>query len=206
MPHNRKDRWAGPGREAYSRLQIALHWGTAGLILLQLVVNADIRAAFRGRLTGPGLEAGLDLPTGATVHLAAGLLILMMSVLRLALRLLRGPVPPPAGAHPLLIAAGEWAHRGLYALLFFMALTGAGAWFLRNEVAAILHDAGRLALIALILLHILGALVEHFVIGNRVIRRMWPGAAGPRPSPRPASPSARPGPEATAPAGPEPLP
>lgn len=201
MPKKPNQRPAAQDQDGYSRLQIVLHWGTAALILLQLVVNEEMRAAFRTRLEG----AGIGLPPAAALHLAAGLLILAMTVLRLGLRLRKGPLPPPEGGHPLLVAAGEWAHRALYALLFFMTLTGTAAWFLRSETAAILHEAGRLALIALILLHILGALAEHFVIGNRVIRRML--RAGGQPVTPPAGPaSATPAPEAKAPARPEPSP
>src|SRR5690606_25095917 len=84
-------------------------------------------------------------------------------------------VPPhPEGSPPLLNLLASLAHWGLYALLLLllMPLTGAIAWFGRVEAAAVLHETGRLALAALILAHALGALVEHFVIGNRVIRRM----------------------------------
>lgn len=200
MQKNRRQNRRSP-RDGYSRLQIGLHWVTAGLILMQMVVNQQVRAAFRDRLFG----AGSDLPVGAALHLGTGLLILALTVLRLVLRLRRGPLPPPQGGHALLIAAGEWAHRGLYALLFFLTLTGAAAWFLRSETAAILHEAGRLALIVLILAHIMGALVEHFVIGNRVILRMLRGG-GRLISPRPGPASATPVPEATAPQRPKPSP
>lgn len=191
MTKNRRQIRAVSGAKGYHLLQILLHWATALLILLQLVINEDIRAAFRERLAG----VGVDLPAGAVLHLLTGLVILGLTVLRLAMRLKRGPVPPPEGGHALLVAAGEWAHRALYALLFFLTLTGAAAWFLASETAAILHEAGRLALVALILLHMLGALVEHFVIGNRVIRRMLP-VGGRAVSFGPAPASARPEPEA----------
>lgn len=82
-------------------------------------------------------------------------------------------VPPhPEGSPPLLNLLASLAPWGLYALLLLMPLTGAIAWFGRVEAAAVLHETGRLTLAALILAHALGALVEHFVIGNRVIRRM----------------------------------
>ena len=50
--------------------------------------------------------------------------------------------------------------------IFGMPLTGAIAWFGGLEMSAEIHELGRLVLIPLILLHIAGGLVEHFVFRN----------------------------------------
>lgn len=155
-------------RRSYLRVQVALHWAIAVLVLGQLVVNDEVRLAFGLRLTGQDAH----LPMGAAFHIAGGLIVLGLTLLRLALRLVHGVPPAPPGAHPLIRLTGEWAHRGLYVLLFLATLTGAVAWFLNSETAATWHELARMALVALILGHILGALVEHYIIGNRVIRRM----------------------------------
>jgi cytochrome b561 len=155
-------------KSGYSAVQIVLHWATAGLILLQLAVNADIRRAFRARLA----ETDVSVPGGAVLHVAAGLAVVAFVAWRIGLRLRHGPPSAPEGVPPLISGAAEWAHRGLYALLLFTGLTGALAWFGRSEISASLHELGRLGLVALILVHILGALVEHYVLANRVIRRM----------------------------------
>lgn len=188
-------------KSGYSAVQIMLHWATAGLILLQLAVNADVRRAFSARLA----EADVSLPGGAVLHVAAGLAVLALVAWRLGLRLRHGPPSAPEGVPPLISGAAEWAHRGLYVLLLFTGLTGAVAWFGRSEISAALHELGRLGLIALSLVHILGALLEHYVLGKRVIRRMI------RPARQPVIPDqdqARPrrAAKATAPAGQAPSP
>lgn len=171
----------------YSRLQIVLHWAVAALVLFQFLVNDGMRAAFRERLaTG---EAALT--PGAGAHLAGGILILGLTLVRVGLRIRRGAPPPPPGAPKVMNLLAEAAHLGLYALLLLMALTGAAAWFWRFEAAALVHEIGRLAILGLILAHTMGALVEHYVIGNRVIRRMLrPGAEAVAPGPEPPTPSA----------------
>ncbi|VDC33622.1 cytochrome b [Pseudogemmobacter humi] len=180
----------------YARGQIILHWLIAALVLAQLVVNEDIRAAFGARLTG-----ATPLPPGAAFHLIAGLAVLGLMLIRIALRLIHGAPPPPPAPRVMQVVA-EWAHRGLYALLLMMTLSGAAAWFWRSEAAGLLHDATRFALIGLILAHIAGALVEHYLIGNRAIRRMLTPSA--RASRAPAI--AKRGATATAPAPPAPSP
>lgn len=166
-------------RSSYSRLQVGLHWAIAGLVLTQLVVNHDMRHAFGLRIVGQ--DAALS--PGAVSHLVAGLAILALTLLRLAVRLWQGAPEPAQGAHPVIQAMGEWAHRGLYVLLLGTTLTGAAAWALHSETMATLHEIARLALVALIVGHVVGALVEHFMVGNRVIRRIVTPGAQARPVP-----------------------
>ncbi len=155
-------------RDSYSQAQVVLHWATVALVFLQFLVNDDMRHAFRDRLWE--LDAGT--PVGAGFHLVGGLLIFALTLLRLAIRLVRGAPPHPSGSPPLLTLLASLTHWGLYALLLAMSVTGMIAWFGRVEAAAVFHETGRLLLLALVLAHVLGALVEHFVIGNRAIRRM----------------------------------
>ncbi len=159
-------RRTAPGR--YSRAQVILHWTTVGLVFMQLVVNDEIRRAFRDRL---GHLDG-EMAAGTALHIAGGSLVLVLTLLRLSIRVMSGSPPQPPGTPPLLKLFAGLGHWGLYALLLGMPATGIIAWFGRVEIAGVLHETGRLLLIALILAHVLGALVEHFVIGNRTLRRM----------------------------------
>ena len=152
----------------YSRLQIALHWIIAALILVQLTINADMQQAFAQRLAGGSLPAN----AGAWFHAVVGTVILGLAVLRLFVRANRGVPAPPRGNHRLLNALSHATHVLLYGFLFFMPVTGALAWFMGVELSAILHELGRLILIPVILLHIGGAIVEEVVLDNRVLRRM----------------------------------
>ncbi|KRA97879.1 hypothetical protein ASD83_12440 [Devosia sp. Root685] len=151
----------------YSRLQIVLHWTIAALIVVQLTINADMQQAFAQRLAG-------TIPDnfGAIFHAAIGISILVLAVLRLGLRQVRGVPEPPKGNHPLLNLLSHLTHLLLYGFLFFMPISGAIAWFGGIETAGVLHELGRLILIPAILLHVGGAVVEELVLGNRVVRRI----------------------------------
>ncbi|PXA99091.1 hypothetical protein DMC47_05155 [Nostoc sp. 3335mG] len=154
--------------EDYSRLQIILHWVIAGLILIQLTVNRDMQQAFAQRLANDSLPEN----AGAFFHAAIGILALALALLRLLIRSRRG-VPAPHSEEPLIVFVSHATHLLLYGFLFFMPITGTLAWFTGIELAAVLHELGRLILIPAILLHVGGAVVEQFVMGNPVFQRMF---------------------------------
>lgn len=151
----------------YSRLQIALHWIIAALIVVQLTINADMQRAFAQRLVG-----AIPDNFGATFHAAIGILVLLLAILRVSIRLVRGAPEPPKGNHPLLNVLSHATHVLLYGFLFFMPISGAIAWFGGIEIAGVLHELGRFVLIPAIFLHVGGAIVEELVLNNRVIKRM----------------------------------
>ena len=157
-----------PVPRRYSRLQIALHWIIAALILVQLTINSDMQQAFAQRIAGGPLPSDF----GAWFHAGQGILALALALLRLLVRTKRGVPSPPRGVHPVLNALSHGTHVLLYGFLFFMPVTGALAWLAGIELAAVLHELGRLILIPAILLHIDGAVVEEVVLDNRVLRRI----------------------------------
>ncbi|RYE78741.1 MAG: cytochrome b [Hyphomicrobiales bacterium] len=152
----------------YSLLQIILHWTIALLVIVQLLVNEGVQDAFKHRSDG----RPFDGETGALLHIAIGLTIFALAVLRLAIRFWRGVPEPHSTNPPLVNFAGQAAHVLLYAFLFAMPLTGAIAWFTGLELSAELHELGRLILIPLIALHALGALAEHFLFHTNSLTRM----------------------------------
>jgi cytochrome b561 len=152
----------------YSLLQIVLHWAIAALVILQLLVNEDVQDAFKDRSD----NEALDGETGALLHIVVGLTIFALAILRLAVRLWRGVPEAHSTNPPLVNFAGHAAHVLLYAFLFAMPITGAIAWFTGLELSAALHELGRLILIPLIALHVLGALAEHFVFRTNSLIRM----------------------------------
>lgn len=160
---------ARPAPPRYSRIQITLHWIIAGLVIAQLAVNDAVRLAFRDRLSGV-LDQGLD--PGALFHIVSGLAILVLTLLRLAIRLIRGAPEAEEDLPGVLVAVAKLAHVTLYGFLLLMPLTGAIAWFAGSAVVGTLHEIGRLLLIPLIAGHAFGALVEHFVLRNDTLRRM----------------------------------
>ena len=156
----------------YSRIQIALHWAIAALVVLQLFVNEGVQQAFNDRLDGQ-----LDASGGALLHIVVGITVLVLALLRLAIRLVRGAPPAHKGNPAIINWLGHATHFLLYGFIILMPLTGAIAWFFGMEFSAKLHEIGRLVLIPAIALHVMGALVEHFVFRNDSLRRMLKATA-----------------------------
>ena len=135
---------------------------------MQLVYNEPMQQAFDDRIDGE--RSPLD--PGALFHIVVGSTVLALAALRLFVRLWRG-APPPHADKPRVVAwAGQATHAALYVMIFAMPLTGLLAWFAGAESFAQLHETGRLFLIGLIGLHVLGALAEHFVFRNDGLLRM----------------------------------
>lgn len=153
----------------YSRAQITLHWVIVGLIALQLGINDGVEAAFNGRMNH---RAGA-ISAWAILHIAAGLTVLALAVVRLILRLTQGVPSPPADNAALVTWTGHLTHFTLYLMMFAMPATGAIAWFGFSEIAAGLHEWGWWALTLLIALHVAGALAEHFLFGQDTLMRMF---------------------------------
>lgn len=173
--------------ERYSALAMVLHWTIALLLLFQIGL-------------GWALE---DLPKGAVqfagyqFHKSVGITILLLSVARLAVRLFKPrPAPVPDGKAQMLLASA--VHFLLYAVMIVGPLTG---WIIvstakvrlqtmlfgtlpwpdlpvgqgLHEPAEVLHGALGTVGIALIGLHVAGALYHHFKRED-VIGRMLPRA------------------------------
>jgi cytochrome b561 len=155
-------------REVFTAAQVRLHWAIAALIFLQLMMNEGIEIAFAARMdrTEP------VFPVTALAHMIVGGSILALTLWRLCLRWRIGVPGPEADANLLIRWSSKLTHIALYVLALGMPLTGAVAWFGHNELASEVHEAGRLALIGVILLHVVGALFEHSIMGNDTLARM----------------------------------
>ena len=157
-------------RTGYSAMQIALHWIIAVLIIAQVVLHEGMEAAYRAAQGGPAAtESELLL---SDLHVACGIAVFLLALLRVVLRLKRGAPPPPETEHPALRFAARAVHVAFYAVILLMPATGALAWFGGVEASAAVHRAGMLTILALLLLHIAGALYHHFVLKTDVMRRM----------------------------------
>lgn len=156
-------------RTGYSGLQIGLHWAVVVLVAFQYVAHNAIEAAwsaFRGNEPQPDPNALVSL------HIAAGVAILVLALARITLRLTRGAPAPPADEPRLLQLFAEVVHYAIYALLLFLPLSGLVAWFLGIPAAATVHVLLKTALLAAIALHVAGALFQHFVRRSEVLMRM----------------------------------
>ena len=159
-----------PARTGYSLAQIALHWIIAVLIIAQVVLHEGMHGAFREAQGGAAATEAERLM--GDLHVAGGIAVFLLALLRVALRLRRGAPPPPETEHPALRFAARAVHFAFYAIILLMPLTGALAWFGGVEASAAVHRAGMLAIFVLLLLHVAGALYHHFVLRTDVMRRI----------------------------------
>lgn len=162
-----------PKPRGYSRIQIILHWTIAALVIFQLFVNEGMQHAFSDRLDGEAI----DEMGGALLHMIVGIAVLVLAVIRVTIRSIRGAPAAHDDTPAVLNWLGHATHILLYGFIFFMPLTGAIAWFFGIEFSAEAHEIGRLVLVPAIGFHVIGALAEHFVFRNDTLRRMLSSTA-----------------------------
>lgn len=155
-------------RDGYLTTQIVLHWTVAALVILQVLAHEGMERAW------DAFEDGEQVVYGPLVllHIATGVTILVLALWRIGLRLRHGAPKLPASHPPVLSFIAHANHHLLYAFLIGMPLTGATAWLLGVENAADINAFGKNVLLALVFLHVGGALTEHFVLRSNVLRRM----------------------------------
>ena len=147
----------------YSGVQIALHWLVAILIVVAW-------------FTGGGGEAAMEVVekggvAGFVPHVAIGLSILALVVIRLLVRLGRGA--PAAVGEPgsLAAMASDWGHRLIYLMMIAVPLGGVATFFLGLDVGDV-HALAANVLMAVVLGHALMALYHQYVLKDGLLRRM----------------------------------
>ena len=155
--------------EAYTALQKVLHWAVVALLLAQyLVFEEEMGDAFDATLqTG---QPVFNLTS--TAHIAIGVLVLVLALVRLGLRAKVGAPAAPADEPLPLRLLAQAVHIGLYAVLILLPLGGLAAYFIPSEIFGELHEVGTNVLLALAGLHVAGALVHQFWWKDGLIRRM----------------------------------
>lgn len=147
----------------YSGLQIALHWLVAVLIVIAW-------------FTGEGAEEAMELvEEGGTIgfvpHVAMGLAILALVVVRLLVRLSRGAPAAPGNPGSPAVKAAEWGHRLIYLLMIAVPLGGISVFFLALDVGD-MHGLAANVLMLVVLGHVLMALYHQYVVKDGLLRRM----------------------------------
>lgn len=152
----------------YRSIQKWLHWLTASGVILQYAMFDGM-----GRPFGEGVEANQMPYTVTTIsHIAIGTTILLLTILRMILRLRFG-APTPHEAEPSWAVIGaHLAHGALYALILLLPLSGLLAWFLPSETLAEWHAIGATLLIWLIFAHVFAVAVHQVWWRTDILRRM----------------------------------
>ena len=165
----------------YKPIVVAIHWLTAALIVCQVWLGFTFN----------------DLPKGTseraelfTWHKTVGATILILALVRLAVRLMNPPPPYPAELAKWERAFAVWTHRAFYVLIIALPLTGLMAVSKGGATTEIigglkvptiplpalgeLHEPLVFATIFLLLLHVAGALKHQFIDRGPSADRMWP--------------------------------
>lgn len=172
--------------QGYDRVQIALHWLTAALVVLAI-----------GFIWAADLAERELHNTLFFIHRSFGMTIFVVTAVRLAWRATHPAPAPPDTIPAWQRVAATATHWLLYALLIVMPITGfiasaarghAVTWFFLFDVPALpqnkplaelahtIHVTLQWAIYGLVTLHAGAALRHHLVIKDGVLRRMLPGA------------------------------
>jgi cytochrome b561 len=147
----------------YSGLQIVLHWLIALLILGAWLSSEGAEEA---------MEAIEDGGTASFVpHVAFGLAVLALVVLRLVIRLTRGAPAAPGVPGSIAVKAADWGHRLLYLLMIAVPLGGVSIWFFGMNNGEV-HGLFANVLLIIALGHAAMALYHQYVLKDGLLRRM----------------------------------
>ena len=154
----------------YNSLQIALHWAVAVLVLFQLVFGESMTEAVDAIEEGEATGSATDLVWGFA-HYWVGVSILALVILRLVVRLVYGAPAHSSAAPSWMSAAAKFSHATFYLILVATPVLGLLAYY-RGDPWGEFHSLAKPALIALIILHVIGAFVHHVWIRDNVLLRM----------------------------------
>lgn len=154
-------------RIGYSGTQIALHWAIAVLILFNYIYSEGMGDALDARLEG---IPATNLEINPQIHVWVGVTVLVLSLIRLALRQTRGV--PEAGGTGMMQLAATWGHRLLYALMILVPVMGGLTWFGRIEATGDIHALLANALMIVAGGHALMAIYHQFVVRDGLLNRM----------------------------------
>ncbi len=147
----------------YSGLQIALHWLVAALIIATWLTHDGAEDAYDTVRDGG--------TAGFVLHVALGLSVLALVVVRLVVRLSRGAPAAPGEPGSLAVKAADWGHRLIYLLMIAVPLGGIATWFLGADVGDVHGLAGN-TLMIVVIGHALLALYHQYVLKDGLLRRM----------------------------------
>lgn len=174
---------AGQAGVGYSPATKALHWLTVLALAAQFAVGyamgADDGGQGRGRGRGRGGDSGrgrgrggdgggyLDDPdTLVKVHVALGLTVLVLALVRVVWRRVAGLPPWAEQLSPGQRRLAHWTERTLLATLFVIPLSGLALVISGDDDLVSIHVAGHVVFLAALVAHV------GLVVGKRLLPRM----------------------------------
>ena len=177
--------------KGYGAIPQAIHWLTAILVVAAWILG----------LVGDDLPKGTLRDAGLSVHISAGLVVIILLVVRLAWNFFNPA--PSAGSTMLgvwLARVGHVAHYLLYVLLFAVPIAGivlrfAGGEFIPifglyeiaspwvkdrafSETVEEVHEVLAHTLMIVAGLHAAAALIHHWILRDQTLARMLPRFGG----------------------------
>lgn len=152
----------------YTRFQIVLHWGIAVVIAAQFLLADGMETSW------DMIEKG-QVPAfsfGATAHVTGGILVLLFSIWRMAIKIRRGSPALPESEPRIQKIAAHATHGILYLLLILVPASGLGAWFGGVMSSADAHEVLTTILLIVVGLHFAAAIYHHFILKSNILRRM----------------------------------
>ncbi len=175
------------GGYSYNGIAKAFHW----LVVAMLIVQYSV-ALLLGSILPKSAEDSLS-----SWHFSMGSSILVVMLARLAWRLTHTPPPPPKDLSPglrRLSRATHWAFYGVFIVLPFLGWAAASGDGARVSLAGLIplpllvpkddpfgkamatvHPIIAISMLAVIALHVAGALYHALIKRDGVIQRMLPG-------------------------------
>ncbi|WP_165905266.1 cytochrome b [Rhodovulum euryhalinum] len=149
-------------------MQIRLHWAVVGLVAVQFLFHDGMVHAFR-ELIDTQVQ---NFSAGVIVHIAAGLVILVLTFWRIGLKMLHGGPVPDASHSPAQVMVARVTYGLFYLLLVLLPVSGMVAWSQGSGLAGNVHGALRVVLFLLIVVHVAAALMGQFVRKDGTMTRM----------------------------------
>jgi cytochrome b561 len=165
---------------------VVLHWALALMILGALAAGFLVLAGMPN--TDPA-KIGL-----LRIHMAGGMTILALMLIRLAVRWRTAKPPPAISGHPAPDGLARIVHYGFYLLVFAMVASGYTTAILAGLNRSVFQESGEplpgdfaaypsfivhglvaALLTGFIALHIAGALYHQLMLKDGLLRRMWFG-------------------------------
>lgn len=152
----------------YSQTQIAVHWLIAVLVVFQYALHDEIVGLWSARVAGTIADAPVP-----TLHAITGIVIVLLTLWRLALVWRNGLPPLPKNTS----ATARRVLRGIEALFYVtliaLPVSGGIAWYAGVAPAIMVHDFLTAFLVLAVVAHIASAVFQQFWMKNNVPRRMF---------------------------------